>query len=143
MSYSPIHIYTVSTCHLTTLPSSFSFTTSRKIEKRERKERKEEGEEERKRKRKRRKEKEEDATHGRRTMLASCCTSSMPSTSPEMEGKATPRFIFNLEHWRSPSPISFPELSRCELLLLEVAYGMVSMSQVISLTYPNPRKLSL
>ena len=75
-------------------------------------------------------------------LATSFSTTTTPWTSPVSSKKASPSFIFYLELQWCPKAISDPKPFYPELLRLENLQYMVSMSQVISLTSPNPSKLS-
>lgn len=67
--------------------------------------------------------------HGRRMSPATCCTTLTPSTSPELEKKATPSFIlFFLELPWKPQLDLLPKLPWRKLLHMEHPHDMVSKS---------------
>ena len=104
------------------------------------KERREE-EERRKGRKKEEERKEEENAHPYSKMTpVSCCTSSTPSSSPELEEKATPSTFFNLEFPWSPSSISLHATSLIELLPLELPQGMVRTTMASIFILPNPGK---
>jgi len=100
----------------------------------ERKRRKEEEEEERIRRR--------SLPHGQRMSPASCCTSTMPLTSPEWSKRAPKASSSTSSHGGSPELIYALERAQAELLLLELPQGMVRHPMksifIFPISIPNP-----